>query len=460
MEQPSKPWSWSGTIDRGPYAIAGLFLFVIKFGIDRSVSRLLFDRQWTPLNYLHIPSIESIVTTSGSDTTFVATLVGIALPFIWIGTTLTVKRLRSTGLPVWLVILFFVPFINLVFFAILCIIPEPDTSANFELTGSDRAAGFFDKLIPPTRLGSAIAAIAITLPAFLIGTFVGVRLFSSYGYSIFVGMPFALGMIAAMLYGYHEERSRSDCVVVSCVASVVLAGFLLLFAIEGAVCIVMAAPLFLGLASLGGLVGHAIQKRPRPDTLRITLTTLLILPALFLIEVLHETDPPLIPVTTSIEIDASTAQVWQHVVSFSELAPPTDWLFKIGIAYPVKARIEGSGVDAVRYCDFSTGSFVEPITVWDEPNVLAFNVASQPHPMQEWTFFKDLDPAHLDGYFGSERGQFKLIATPTGKTILEGTTWYRHRIWPSAYWRLWSDWVLHRIHLRVLRHVKILAEEE
>lgn len=30
---------------------------------------------------------------------------------------------------------------------------------------------------------------------------------------------------------------------------------------------------------------------------------------------------------------------------------------------------------------------------------------------------------------------------------------YRHRLWPSAYWRLWSDAIIHRIHMRVLRHI-------
>jgi uncharacterized membrane protein YhaH (DUF805 family) len=33
-----------------------------------------------------------------------------ALPFIWIGVTMTVRRLRDAGKPVWLATLFFVPF--------------------------------------------------------------------------------------------------------------------------------------------------------------------------------------------------------------------------------------------------------------------------------------------------------------------------------------------------------------
>ena len=31
-------------------------------------------------------------------------------------------------------------------------------------------------------------------------------------------------------------------------------------------------------------------------------------------------------------------------------------------------------------------------------------------------------------------------------------------MWPAFYWRLWSDAIIHRIHLRVLNHIKELAE--
>ena len=81
-------------------------------------------------------------------------------------------------------------------------------------------------------------------------------------------------------------------------------------------------------------------------------------------------------------IDAPPDEVWRHVVSFSDLEPPNDWLFRSGVAYPIRARIEGTGVGAVRHCEFSTGAFVEPIEVWDEPRLLRFAVTSNPAPMR------------------------------------------------------------------------------
>jgi len=33
-------------------------------------------------------------------------------------------------------------------------------------------------------------------------------------------------------------------------------------------------------------------------------------------------------------------------------------------------------------------------------------------------------------------------------------------MWPQAYWGLWSDWLIGRIHGRVLDHVARIAEAE
>ena len=456
-------WRWSGTVDRGLYAVIGVVLFVIKYGLDRTVSVYGFGRPWSPLDYLNLPNVGAITALGRDDLIYCAAMVAVALPFIWMGTALSAKRLRAARLPVWLVVFFFAPLLNVLFFAILSVLPTRMAAALERPEGSPSGLrGFFDRVIPRSRFGNAAVALVLTLPAFLLGSVLSIEFFASYGWSLFVGMPFALGLVAAMLYGYHAERSLAGCVTVACLAVGLLAGGLMIFAMEGAICLLMAAPLGFGLAALGGMVGHVLQKRPASggEATKVMAAVWLVLPLVFGLEQIHEPTPPLIPVRTMIEIDAPSETVWRHVVSFSELPSPEDWLFRTGIAYPMRARIEGEGVGAVRHCEFSTGAFVEPITVWEAPHRLAFSVYAQPHPMQEWTFFKDLDPAHLDGYFGSERGQFLLTPLPGGRTLLEGATWYRHRIWPNAYWQQWSDWALHRIHRRVLRHVKRLAEAD
>ncbi len=51
-----------------------------------------------------------------------------------------------------------------------------------------------------------------------------------------------------------------------------------------------------------------------------------------------------------------------------------------------------------------------------------------------------------------------MEALPGNRTRLVGITHYEHSMWPAAYWKLWSDTIIHAIHIRVLRHVQRLSE--
>ena len=161
---------------------------------------------------------------------------------------------------------------------------------------------------------------------------------------------------------------------------------------------------------------------------------------------------------SSIEIDAPPDVVWRNVIAFPPLPAPSELVFRAGVAYPVRAEITGQGAGAVRRCVFSTGAFVEPITRWEPGRRLSFDVDSQPRPMHEWSPYADVAPPHLDGYFRSRRGEFRLVALPGGRTRLEGSTWYEMKIQPAGYWVLYGDWIIGRIHGRVLGHIKRVAE--
>jgi hypothetical protein len=163
-------------------------------------------------------------------------------------------------------------------------------------------------------------------------------------------------------------------------------------------------------------------------------------------------------VVSHIDIEAPREAVWRNVVGFTKITEPPEWIFRLGVACPEEARILGAGVGARRECIFTTGKFVEPITVWEEPGRLAFDVSEQPSPMFELTPYRHIHPPHLDLSFRSVRGEFELLELPGGGTRLVGRTWYNLDIRPHAYWTVWSDWLVHRIHLRVLRHIKRLAE--
>jgi len=237
---------------------------------------------------------------------------------------------------------------------------------------------------------------------------------------------------------------------------------MLLFALEGLICLVMAAPLALGGAFVGCAVAYLCAGRKAGVAAQTPLMPpLLILPVLLVAEhyaPLPET--PIRPVKTVVIIDAPPELVWRHVVAFDPLPPPEHWLFRAGVAAPLGAEIEGEGVGAVRHCRFTTGDFVEPITVWQPGRELSFGVTAQPDPLRELTLFPGLRPPHLDGYLQVQRGQFLLERLPGGKTRLTGRTWYRARMFPQRYWRWWSDKVIGLVHARVLRNVALRAERD
>jgi hypothetical protein len=135
-------------------------------------------------------------------------------------------------------------------------------------------------------------------------------------------------------------------------------------------------------------------------------------------------------------------------------------MFRAGIAYPKYAVIEGAGVGAVRHCVFSTGEFVEPITEWHAPVRLGFDVSAQPPPLRELSIYGAINTPHLNGYFQSVRGQFELVAGADNTTQLVGTTWYWNKVQPDAYWNVWSRYLVHAIHRRVLNHIKTQAEAQ
>jgi hypothetical protein len=80
--------------------------------------------------------------------------------------------------------------------------------------------------------------------------------------------------------------------------------------------------------------------------------------------------------------------------------------------------------------------------------------------MSEWSPYADIAPPHLDGWFQSRRGEFRLIPLAGGRTRLEGRSWYEMQLAPEAYWIVFADALIGRIHRRVLTHIERLAEAE
>jgi hypothetical protein len=437
-------------IDRGEYLTLGVILFFVKYNIDRLIVGAFGSVGWLPWGLVDGGS--SKLPTDKSQ--LIITIATIAIPFIIAGVLLTIYRLRSLDWPRWLAVIFFIPFINLLFFLLLSLIPT-----NAEAIAPTNSVSKLDILIPENSFGAA--ALGLFISAILGVVFIGfsVIFFENYAGGVFLGVPFVAGFSAAYIYSWHARRTFLRMLSVSVLTMFILGTALIAFAIEGFICVLMAAPIGIPLAMIGGTFAYFLQaNKNRQSELLFSIN--LLLPILIIYEGVFPQTPPIFKTTTSTIVNAPQEQVWNHVVSFSTLPEPTDWVFKSGIAYPIRARIEGAGVGAIRHCEFSTGAFIEPITVWNEPHHLKFDVTSTPPPMQEWSPYSNLAPPHLHGFFLSKGGEFVLEKINDNTTRLSGTTWYEHKIWPAYYWKFFADALIHRIHSRVLEHIKVLTESE
>jgi uncharacterized protein YndB with AHSA1/START domain len=270
------------------------------------------------------------------------------------------------------------------------------------------------------------------------------------------------GFATGAFYARLDPRgSFRGAAAASAIVGALSLGITIAFALEGLGCLVMFLPLFLAPVFLGSFIGfsaaRALPPRRTDGAIAMSMLSFFVLLAAERATPLPPLEPQ--PVETSIEIDAPAARVWALLPSMEEMPEPGDWVFRYGgIAYPLRATLQGEGLGARRTCEFTTGPALETIDRWEPGHLLGFTIDAQPDPMRERTIYRTVRQPHLDGYVRNVRGELSVESLPDGRTRLTGRSWYRVRIAPETYWRLWSDLFIHRIHGRVLEVVKARAE--
>jgi hypothetical protein len=443
---------------------AGALLMLVKYGLDWAIARFIFGRPWSPANYLVWPDLDLafVPDLPPEQRRFALTLLAVSLPFVAAGVVLTVRRLRAIGLPVGLVVMFFVPWVNLLFFATLVVLPDGGAASIARAVAHPRrpaGGGIVEPGGAWRRAATPAFAVVAGSAATLALAWLGVNVLKSYGFGVFVGAPFLLGLLTVVLAGQARPRRLLSSLGLAGCSLLLTSAALMLLSVEGAICVLMALPIGAVLAFFGALVGHACVQRAwsARGVPGLCLCLLSLAPVLMAAESASEPAPPLRAVVTAVVVDASPDVVWRSVVSFPPIPEPGEWYFRAGVACPLRAEIHGSGAGAVRHCIFTTGRFVEPIELFEPPRLLRFDVTDQPPPMVEWSPYA-IHPPHLDGYLVSRKGQFRLEPLPGGGTLLEGTTWYTNRMWPAPYWSFFSDALIRAIHRRVLDHIRRVAE--
>jgi uncharacterized membrane protein YhaH (DUF805 family) len=438
-------FTFESGVGRREYILSGIGLALVKYVGDAALVWHGTGRVWQPLDYVAPLSTLRMTTLAGAPPELLPILALWSLPFLWIGISMSMRRALDAGWSAWTALLFFMPVVRFPFMAAMSLLPS-------RVSTSPREAPRPYEHRLPSALLSIAAGMTIGLGMLLLSVY----RFASYGAPLFFGTPFVIGAITAFLFNRRYPASTRETQQIVLMTLACIAGVMVATAAEGAVCLLMAAPLAIGIGAMGASLGRRIALHDRGATAN-ALLAVVVLPISASLDA-GRPATELREVRSAIEIDAPPEAVWRKVIAFPPLPEPSELVFRAGVAYPQRAEIVGEGVGAVRRCVFSTGAFVEPITRWEPGHRLSFDVTEQPKPLQEWSPYAGIAPPHLDGYFRSRRGEFRLVALAGNRTRLEGSTWYEMRLQPAAYWVLYGDAIIKRIHRRVLRHIKSTAE--
>ena len=256
-------------------------------------------------------------------------------------------------------------------------------------------------------------------------------------------VPLVAGFTAAWCWR-RLQPTIGDCLIHSLTTTLLGLGGAAIVIREGAVCLVIASPALYAMILTGTLLGR-IWFRPNDTRLRLSIVPLLAL--LTAGEAFQRTDESAV-VTDEILIHAPPAKVWPHVLAFPEVPDAPDyWIFRLGLPYPTATTNGGDFVGADRQCKFSDGIVIkEKIAEFEPEKKLTFDIIEQPtHP-------------EAYGHITLHRGRFVLRDNHDGTTTLIGSSWYTLHVRPLWYFDLWTSDMTRAVHLRVMQHVRRLAE--
>jgi hypothetical protein len=298
-----------------------------------------------------------------------------------------------------------------------------------------------------------LAGVAIIVSAVLISALA----MGSYGWSLFVSTPFLVGVTTGYLANRRLLLSWATTVRLVLAAAVLGTVALVALALEGIVCILLAAPLGAVAALVGGAAGRAVARAVhgsgRP------LASLALLPALFALEAAV---PPALPIAAhaSVEVGAPPAAVWTVLTRGGAIAGSPGVVGAAGLAYPLRGRLLGHGVGAIRLGEFSTGTARERVTEWVPGRRLGFAVLSQPPAMEEMSPYRRVRSPHVHGYFDTAATRFTLTPLPGGRTRLEVDASHTLRVEPALYWEPLARLAIRLNMARVLGDVQQKAEQD
>ncbi|MFN8392976.1 MAG: hypothetical protein U0136_21965 [Bdellovibrionota bacterium] len=274
-------------------------------------------------------------------------------------------------------------------------------------------------------------------------------------------IPLLLGCLTILFLPAEAPVRRWEIVFLPWVTvslSMLVAG---LVGFEGLICIVMAAPIWLIFASIGGAVGSVIR-RSRLSELHAFVLVLLISPlGISVLEQLVSPSVELRTITNETLIRAEPEVVWQNIrtvktISAGELRPSL--VRSMGFPDPIAAELSGEGIGAVRRATFQGGvEFTETVTEWQPNEVIAFHIQANTDKIPRTTLDEHVT---IGGdYFDTLQGKYEILPLSDGSVRLRLSSDHRLSTHFNWYAGIWSDFVMSEIQSNILHVIRRRCEE-
>lgn len=243
----------------------------------------------------------------------------------------------------------------------------------------------------------------------------------------------------------------------------VLVFFLLtiLLSIEGWACWLMMLPVFLALASLGGLTAGYFKLKKHSSSNKLNVSFALLLPfAILPVEDMVKAPASQYEAYTYIDINAPQQSIWNNVLRVKEINAQEDkgvLTNLLGFPRPLHAELNYAGVGASRKAVFTKGLvFNEVVTDYADKQRMHFSIQANTYSIPSTTMDKHI----LIGgdYFNVNDGTYMLQKLNSDTYRLHLYSHFTITTTFNFYAAMWAGWIMKDIQNNILQVIKHRCE--
>jgi hypothetical protein len=262
-----------------------------------------------------------------------------------------------------------------------------------------------------------------------------------------IGTPVVIGFITGW-FALRNRQGSGVAVGASVLAAMIFVLVCMCVGLEGIICVVLLAPFLLLVPLLGTLLAYLCWKvldlRNRNIMPVVVLLPLLLSP----VEQLFPVDTTPYTISDKILVHASSERVWREITNVrdigqNELKPA--FIFWMGVPKPLEARMEGSGVGAMRVSRWQKNVvFRERMTRWIPASEMAYDFIIDPRDIPSTAFDEHVTLAGKN--YKILHGGYQLRALGPNLTEVTLYTTISNHSRTGLYGKIWSEYVFHDFH--------------